>query len=49
MSGNITCTENTNVDIICNYITCYSVNNIMFYQLVTVYLERVNQTYFRIA
>jgi hypothetical protein len=49
LSGNITCTENTNGDIICNYIPCYSINNITFYQLVTVYLERINQTYFRIA
>jgi hypothetical protein len=49
LSGNITCTENTNGDVICNYIPCYSINNITFYQLVTVYLERINQTYFKIA
>jgi hypothetical protein len=49
ISGNITCTENTNGNIICNYIPCYSINNITFYQFVTVYLERINQTYFRIA
>jgi hypothetical protein len=49
LSGNIVCTENTNGNIICNYIPCYSINNITFYQLVTVYLERINQTYFRIA
>jgi hypothetical protein len=49
LSGNITCTENTNGNIICNYIPCYSVNNITFYQLVTVYVKRINQTHFMIA
>lgn len=49
LSGNITCTENTNGNIICNYIPCYSINNITFYQFATVYLERINQTYFRVA
>jgi hypothetical protein len=49
LSENITCTENTNGNIICNYIPCYSINNITFYQFVTVYLERINQTYFRVA